>query len=449
MYTSSPRTLTYHLVAQPHEWAMRHDLHVQGCAYNGRVPGPVLRANVGDTVVVHLSNLLPEPTTIHWHGVRLQAAMDGTDDAQPAVPPGGSFTYRFTVPDAGTFWFHPHTNETEQIEKGLYGTLVVEDAAEQVRADGEQVLVFDDAAVRDSAFTRPSWYLPRILERHNGREGNIALINGRADRTLRIAAGQRERWRLVNAGNARYLRLSFGDRAFTQIATDGGLMERPARLTELLLAPGERADIIVGPFPEGDQFEIIALPYDRGVGKPRAIPYGRVQVGALRRSEAHVPEVLRAIAPLATPDAPVNRTIALSGRRSWRNGVDFAINGVQHLHDAPVRSGELQVWDIVNPSMMDHPFHLHGSFFQVIAVNDVPLERRAWKDTVNVKKGDTVRIAWMPDDRTGGWMYHCHILEHHEAGMMGHFAVERADAPVIPHRPRRHIHQHTHELQFA
>jgi FtsP/CotA-like multicopper oxidase with cupredoxin domain len=406
---------------------MSNDLSVDGLMYNDQVPGPVLRATVGDTVVVHFKNELTESTTIHWHGVRLHPEMDGVDGV---VAPGATFTYRFTVPDAGTFWYHPHTNETVQIERGLYGALIVAEK-DAPALDGEQVLVFDDAAVTDGAFSKPGWYLPRIMERHNGREGNVALINGRSDIVLRLSAGQRERWRLVNAGNARYLRLSFGGRSFTQIASDGGLLEEPVILSEIMIAPGERADIVVGPFPEGDQFQISSLPYNRGTGRGREIVYGRVQVGEMKPSIAQLPKKLREIEPLASADAEPNRIIKLHGKSNWKNGVDFTINDEQHLQDAPVRSGDLQVWEIRNPSMMDHPFHLHGYFFQVLSVNGIPVERRAWKDTVNVKKGDTVKIAWMPDDRTGGWMYHCHILEHHDAGMMAHFAVENDSHPAI------------------
>jgi FtsP/CotA-like multicopper oxidase with cupredoxin domain len=395
----------------------------------------VLRATVGDTVVVHLKNELQEPTTIHWHGVRLEPEMDGVDGI---VGPGASFTYRFTVPDAGTFWYHPHTNETVQIERGLYGALIVEEREAPV-LDGDQVLVFDDASVSKGAFTTPGWFLPRVIERHNGREGGVALINGRADAVLRLAAGQRERWRLVNAGNARYLRLSFGGRSFAQIASDGGLLEEPVILTELMLAPGERADIVLGPLPEDDRFEIRSLAYDRGTGRGRDIVYGHVQVGEMKPSVAQLPKKLRDIAALATADALPNRMIKLHGRNSWKHGMVFTINDEADLMDAPVRSGELQVWEIQNPSMMDHPFHLHGYFFQVLSVNDVPVQPRAWKDTVNVKKGDRVKIAWMPDDRTGGWMYHCHILEHHAAGMMAHFSVENGSHPATT-GPGHHTH---------
>ena len=136
-----------------------------------------------------------------------------------------------------------------------------------------------------------------------------------------------------------------------------------------------------------------------------------------------IPQRLRTIPPLAPPDAPPTRTVKLGVKPSLRRGFDFVINKERHHQDKLVKAGELQVWDVVNTTLMDHPFHLHGFFFQVLAVNGEPPPWRSWEDVVNVPPRATVRIAWLPDDRPGSWMYHCHILEHHAAGMMGHFDV--------------------------
>jgi FtsP/CotA-like multicopper oxidase with cupredoxin domain len=134
-----------------------------------------------------------------------------------------------------------------------------------------------------------------------------------------------------------------------------------------------------------------------------------------------VPARLRDIAPLVTGDAKVTRTVALGFKLSLRRGLDFVVNGERHHHDEPVKVGELQVWDVVNATRMDHPFHLHGFFFQVLQINGTTPEWRSLEDVINVPPQATVRIAWYPDDRPGRWMYHCHILEHHASGMMGHF----------------------------
>jgi len=410
----------YELVAAPGLWRIAAEKSLPGFAYGGRFPGPVLEAREGIPLEIVFRNHLSEPTVVHWHGLRIPAAMDGTEMSQSPVQSGGSFTYAFTPPDAGTFWYHPHTNESRQIERGLVGTVVVRGASDPV-VDAEQLLVFDDVSVSGQDFGR----FGTPVQRWNGREGKVLLINGRADTQLAMSANQVERWRILNASNARYLRLALGGQTFRLIATDGGLIERPIALTEVLLTPGDRVDLAVGPFEEGTVINIESLAYDRGVGKGEAARYGSVRVGAPRPSVARLPEVLRSIPPLAEADAKPTRMVTLDGRISLLRAVDWTINGKGNPHDAPVKVGELQVWDIVNESKIDHPFHLHGFFFQVLSQNGVPSTMRSWEDVVNVPAKSRVRIAWMPDDRPGMWMYHCHIVEHQGAGMMAHFEVVR------------------------
>ncbi len=180
----------------------------------------------------------------------------------------------------------------------------------------------------------------------------------------------------------------------------------------------------MGPFDEGREATIVSLRPD-GAFSRRTKAYGTVHVGTPRPSVAGIPERLRTIAPLAPPEAMPMREVQLGGWPSLRRGWDFMINGERHHHGEPVRVGELQVWDIVNKTPMDHPFHLHGFFFQVLTINGKAPEYRSWEDTVNVPPLGRVKIAWMPDDRPGTWMAHCHILEHHAAGMMMHFEVVR------------------------
>jgi len=372
-------------------------------------------------VVVRLRNRLEEPTVIHWHGLRLPAAMDGTQVVQPLVQPGESFEYRFTVPDAGTFWFHSHHNETEQMERGLYGALVVR-GENEVKVDRERVLVLDDVKLRRNGdFAKFGGW----IEEHMGREGDIRLVNGKSEPTLDVAAGQVERWRVINSSSARYVQLSIGGREFSIIGTGGGLIESPVKATQVLLVPGDRVDVAVGPFEEGTQLSLESLPYDRHTGKKKTERFATVRVGAAKPSVAMIPTRMRSIEPLAAPDASPTRTVVMSEKLSWKRGTDFMINGEMHHTDKPVTVGELQVWDVENASHMDHPFHLHGFFFQVLNVNGEVPAYRSWQDTVNVPPRGRVRIAWMPDDRPGYWMYHCHILEHHAGGMMANFEVVR------------------------
>lgn len=396
---------------------------LDGWSYNGVTPGPIIEARQGDTLVVRLTNRLNEPTTIHWHGLRLPAPMDGTENVQPTIAPGERFEYRFALPDAGTFWYHPHTNETVQLERGLYGVLVVHGPDEPV-VDHDRVLVFDDVRLdRRGAIAKPGG----LFEKHNGRMGKVRLLNGRVNPGLHMAAGQVERWRLVNVSSARYVNFSLSGVPFRIIGSDGGLIESPVHATKVLIPPADRVEIVVGPFAEGQVMEIESLRSD-GFMSGRPAAYGTVIVGAAQASVARIPSQLRSIAALAPSDTPATREVTLFGFPSLTRGWDFFVNGERHHQGKPVKVGDLQVWDIVNKTPMDHPFHLHGFFFQVLTVNGHLPQYRSWEDTVHVPPMGRVKIAWLPDDRPGSWMAHCHILEHHASGMMMHFDVVRATA---------------------
>lgn len=422
------------LEARETQWEIRPGQFVVAYGYNGQVPGPTIEAVQGEPIEIRFTNRLSEPTLVHWHGLRVPAVMDGTQDVQGPVPPGETFVYRFTPEDAGTFWYHPHVNESEQIEKGLYGAFIVR-GKEDLVVDREQVLVLDDLGLDRSGEIAKSG---GIKQRHDGREGDIRLVNGRVEPELTIAAGQVERWRIVNASNARYIRLSIGGVPFRIIGTDGGLIEAPVEVTEVLLPTADRVEILVGPFEEGKTFSVESLRYNRmTMGRRGKETFATLRVGPVKPSIAVIPERLRVIQPLAQPGATPNRTVKMSVGFSFRRGMDFLVNGKRHYHDRPVQAGNLQVWDVVNSSLMDHPFHLHGFFFQVLSVDGKAPEFKSWEDVINLPPSSTSRIAWMPDDRTGPWMYHCHILEHHEAGMMGHFEVV---SPGV--MPAAHMHQH-------
>jgi len=401
--TKPAREVAVKLAARETGWEYAPGRSVAGNTFNGQVPGPTIEAEVGDTLVVELTNELSEPTTIHWHGLRVPADMDGTESVQRAVEPGESFEYRFVVPDAGTFWYHSHVNETEQLERGLYGALIVRGPDEPV-VDGERVLHLDDLKLDEAGDLAP---FGDPHEHHAGREGDVRLVNGEQEPELEIAAGQIERWRIVNAANTRFVRLSIGGRPFTIVGSDGGLLTEPAQATEVLITPGERVDLAVGPFDEGELIEVEGLPYDRGKGETPRERFATLRVGPSAPSQASIPARLRQIEWLAADAAPT-RTIDLKA----------LMHGGHHQRDEPVRVGELQVWELVNETSQDHPFHLHGFFFQVLD-ETAP----AWKDTVNVPRKSRATIAWLPDDRPGEWMYHCHILEHHAMGMMAHFQV--------------------------
>ena len=444
---SQAKEVAYNLEASKFDWDIAPGKTIEAWGYNKQLPGPELRANVGDTLVVRLTNHLEEPTMIHWHGLRIPAAMDGTDAVQKPVAPGEVFEYRFVLPDAGTFWYHSHANETVQMERGMYGSLIVEDPTDPV-FDGEKVLMIDDMKLNsENAFTKPGWFVPRIVERHDGREGDTLLINGKENSVIEIAAGQTERWRFINSSSARYFALHLGGKEFKIIGTDGGLLEHPRTVTEVLITPGERVDIAAGPFEEGETILLESLRYSRSTFlRPKRQQFATVKVGKQKASIAYLPETLRTIEPLARQDAATTRKVRLSVGPSLTDGMDFLVNGDVHVNDKPVKVGELQIWEVSNTSLMDHPFHLHGFFFQVIEENGNAPAYMAWKDTVNLTPRSKMKIAWMPDNRPGTWMYHCHIIEHHAAGMMANFEVIDGNNPNKDTSTFQAHHHHHHQM---
>lgn len=417
------KTVEYNLQAGTFNWEIAPGKTIEAWGFNNQLPGPVLEANAGDTLVVRVTNNLNEPTMIHWHGIRIPAAMDGTGMVQKPIEPGETFEYRFVVPDAGTFWYHSHHNETIQMERGMYGALIVKDETDPV-TDGERIFMIDDMKLDDeNKFTKPKGSIQRVVETHDGRQGNTLLLNGKEDTVINMNAGQMERWRFINSSSARYFLLHMEGKEFKIIGTDGGLLEHPRTVTEVLITPGERIDIVAGPFNEGETFAIESLKYNRSTFlKAKSEKFATVKVGEAKSSIAFIPETLRNIEPLAPQNALVARKVKFSVGASLKKGLTFLVNNDEHVDDKPVKLGELQIWEINNASLMDHPFHLHGFFFQVIEENGKAPSYKAWKDTYNLKPRTKIKIAWMPD-RPGMWMYHCHIIEHHAAGMMANFEV--------------------------
>ena len=202
----------------------------QAWTYNGSVPGPLIRTKVGDRLIVHFINQLDEPTTIHWHGVRVPIAMDGVPDiSQPAVKKGESFTYDFVIRDASLYWYHPHVMSAAQVGYGLYGALLVEDPADGVGVADQITLVLSDIGFDRSGVLEPAdsgGSAGMVF----GREGSYVLVNGRTQPTIRARAGAPQRWRIVNAAKSRFFYLDLDGQPFTVIGQDGGLQERPVTL---------------------------------------------------------------------------------------------------------------------------------------------------------------------------------------------------------------------------
>lgn len=394
--------------------------------FDGGIPGPLLELAVGDRLIVHFTNDLPEPTTIHWHGLRIPADMDGVPDhSQPAVLPGERFDYDFVVPDAGLFWYHPHINSSAQVASGLYGPLLVRpvDASEDLAPADEVVLVLSDIAIDDDgALVDPQ--SGGDLGTLFGREGNVVLVNGRWLPTMSVRSGVTLRWRVVNAARTRYFQLALPGTKFTRIGNDGGLLASPVEEDMLLLTPGQRADVLVTPDAAAGSLQFLTwVPYDRGFGSTEFRQEElvmRLDFSTDPPGQPSTPGFARELSPIDITHATAV-SLRLTQMKDPDGHVVLGINNVpfSELAPLPAKIGETQVWTIENEMDWAHPFHLHGFFFQVLGDDGTPQQPLAWHDTVDIPVHGSRKIAVRFNERPGMWMFHCHILDHADAGMMG------------------------------
>jgi FtsP/CotA-like multicopper oxidase with cupredoxin domain len=423
-----PDVVEVELVAEPgtHEylagkpasvWAFR-DGAAPGAA--ATIPGPLLAAKLGDRVIVHFRNDLPDVTTVHWHGLRVPNEHDGTHASQVLVEPGATHDYEFVLQDAGLYWYHPHIDGDVQVERGLYGPIVVASPRDvDIDVAADRVLVLDDVKVESTGLLSGT---TDNLDLMLGRQGNVVLANGARDAVVDAAAGSRERWRIVNTANGRYFHLELPGRTFQVIGWDGGLVDEPYATERLLVAPGERYDVLVelGGAP-GDRLALRTVHYDRGhdIPDPGPIDILALQLGAAAEPPAPLPSSWGEVAAIAVDDTTAVRRFVLREDDTDPTDPVFTINDEAFPAITPVEVGndDVEIWEVENATEMDHPFHLHGMSFHVIGA-----EPLAWKDTVNVPREQTVRLA-VRFGATGRWMYHCHILEYAERGMMGELVV--------------------------
>jgi len=398
--------------------------------YEGLVPGPELRLKQGDRLRVELENLLPADTTVHWHGIRLPNAMDGVPHlTQPPIAAnGGRFTYEFALPDAGTYWYHPHLGSPEQVGRGLYGALIVEEHE-------------PPAVDRDIVWLLGDWRLDRsasIVEdfgnmmdaSHAGRIGNTVTVNGAIRETFDLRAGERVRLRLINASNARIYALEFRGHDPWVVALDGHPVEphRPDG-ARVVLGPAMRADLILDATGEpGSSHSVIDDFYPRRAYGLLDLHYGSTRLDG-GRARAPLPRL--APNPVAEPNlAQTERHVVefgggMMGRMSRamrRGGMAWTVNGVavkEHDHEPflKLRLGRSVLLELVNDTQWHHPIHLHGHVFRVLTRDGRPTRHREWLDTVLLSPQERAEIAFVADN-PGDWMFHCHVLEHQVSGMM-------------------------------
>jgi FtsP/CotA-like multicopper oxidase with cupredoxin domain len=398
-------------------------------AYNGQVPGPVLRVRLGEEVEVRLQNDLPQPTTIHWHGVRVPNAMDGVPGVtQDPVPAGGAFTYRFTPKDAGTFWFHPHVRGTEQIERGLYGVLVVDDA-KSLPYSRDEVWVLDDWRLGPDGEVDPHFVTRHDLA-HDGRWGQLVTVNGDASSVLEARPGERIRLRLVNTSNGRVYRPDFGALAAKVIAVDGMYTRQPLEITGFELAPGNRLDldVVVPRNAAGTRFDVV----DRFTRSPFKLATLSVQGPAVSTPDFAAPSNPHVPVWAQAAQRQVDVTYVLNAQRGGEHGIQWTINGRPWgEHEATeLSAGHWVRVRFQNDSARLHPMHIHGQFFKVISRGGQPVDDPFFRDTVLLHGRETIDVGMVPLD-WGRWMMHCHILEHAESGMMTEVHVGNAGSGTV------------------
>lgn len=409
---------------------------VRAWTYDGGIPGPLIKTRVGDRLIVHFKNELEQPTTVHWHGVRVPIEMDGVPEiSQPPVQTGESFTYDFVVRDAGLFWYHPHVMSAAQVGFGLYGALLVEDADDGVGVADQLTMVLSDIGfdARGRLDPADSGGSAGMVF---GREGDYVLVNGRRKPVLRTRPGALQRWRIVNTAKSRFFFLDLDGQPFTVIGADGGIQEKPTTSDILLITPGERVDVIVAPKGKaGTPLPLRAMLYNRGYG---SVEYRSVEELLTIEFSKDPPLTAPPVAisrqlPVPTAAGATRVDVVLTLPPMKNNQSEFQINGEPFWKAKPFRAklGEKQLWVVKNDSDWDHPFHLHGYFFHVLDEHDQPVRPLALKDTVNVPMKTTVRLLVDFNERPGQWMFHCHILDHAEGGLMGTVVV--GDGPVAPH----------------
>jgi FtsP/CotA-like multicopper oxidase with cupredoxin domain len=421
--------------------------------YNGTLPGPEIRLRQSERLRVVVENQLKQDTTIHWHGVRVPNAMDGAPDlTQPSIAPGNSFVYEFPVPDAGTYWYHPHAHSAEQVGRGLAGALIVEEA-EPLPVDRDVVWVLGDWRLKEDASIAGGFDNPMEMSMA-GRIGNTVTINGRVPDRFSVRNGERVRLRLINAAPARIFGLVFKSHSPLVIALDGQPIEPHApEGGRIVLGPAMRVDLVldmkgepgtispvIDSFYEGLVYKLVDLSYadeppvrTQPLAAPAKLPSNAIPEPDVAKARRHVVTLTGGMmGGMGMGGGGMSGMMGNGGmtgnggmRGMMGGGSMWAINGVavpgdDMAHMKPILTldrDKSYVLAIDNQTAWYHPIHLHGHSFRVITRNGKPTKYREWRDTVLIPPRERAELAFVADN-PGDWMFHCHILDHQEGGMM-------------------------------
>ncbi len=404
--------------------------------YNGQVPGVPIRLTHGQTLDALVTNGLEVPTAVHWHGIRLPNAMDGVAGlTQPPIKPGDSFRYTFTPPDAGTFWYHSHVNAYEQVGRGLYGPLIIEEAAPP-KVDRELTWMIDDWRLLDDASIKNDFSNGHDRS-HAGRIGNVPTVNGRFRDVIEVQTGERIRLRIINASNARNFALTFTDLEPSIIAIDGQPVTPYKPEAEIIVGAAGRVDLIIDMTGEPESLTSVIDNFYRQSFDLVKFAYQKAPL----RDQA--PDTSIALAQSSIPEPDLNtattHNVVLAGgamgglqqaklngkwmdlRQIARQGYVWAMNDiVANKPTMPplveVKQGQSVRLVIDNQTAFPHPMHLHGHHMKLLSIDGNPVREAHWVDSPLVMPRQRIEVAFVADN-PGDWLFHCHVLEHHVAGL--------------------------------
>jgi len=416
--------------------------------YNGYVPGPTIRIEQGNLLKIHFKNSLPAGgvnllgfekgwNNIHTHGFHV-SSNPPADAAHLVYPSGGTHDYEYdtSMHPTGTLSFyhcHVHGLVAEQYWSGLAGSLITADPTTALAGYETHTMMIKDITLSGS---QPAAYTS--MDYMKGKEGNLVMINGQVNPVLNIRPGQVQRWRIVNACNARFIRLSLQQHGLYLIGTDGGLLDKPYALSEILISPGERVDLLVKATKSSGTYKLQSLPYDRGCGSAaQMVTLMTVTYKGARMSDP-TPREINVDAERMSMDTSMlpRRQLVLSMKmgRGYINGMDFDVEPFMIMSTV----GTYEVWEVSVQGDMDHPFHFHTNHALVLSISggepdyaSLYTSIPAWKDTILVPKmGGKITILVSIQDYTGMSMFHCHIVEHEDIGMMGMWHIMPAEEPM-------------------
>jgi FtsP/CotA-like multicopper oxidase with cupredoxin domain len=419
----------YVLTAQPTDIKLIPGTTTPAWTYNGGFPGPTLHLQQNRPVRILVENRLPQATSIHWHGIRLNNAADGVPGlTQEPIPSGGSFLYEFTCPDAGTFWYHPHVNSLEQLGRGLVGLLIVEEE-QPVDFHQDLSLVLKDWHLNPDGSFAP--FTSHRAAARMGTLGNHATINGATSQTLEVLAGTCVRLRIANLDNTRVFNLG-ADFPAKVIALEGNPLAQPVPLTNHPLGAGMRVDLALE-IPQGPatlhlldrkgrfEFNLCELQVIPSALVPLPAPHLPMNpIPPLDLPNAtRIPLVFEwagALSP-TTADGQVDPVFWTINKRAWTD------HSHMHLPEplSVLTLGKTYIFELYNATPHHHPIHLHGYTFTVLW-SDQRAITPYHTDTVLLEKNERAQVAIMADN-PGDWMFHCHVIEHMATGLMGYIRV--------------------------